>query len=255
MAGYAVWLTHPDNPATSATITTTTENASYPASNLKSLPIVTRWRSTAVASAQDIEVDFGAAQSIDLIALVNHNLTSGATVVISAGTSTAYAEFSSVSMTWREFLAFKWLSTAVSYRYWRIRITDTANTDSYIAVGYLVLGGSTRPTFNFQQGYVTSPEFVNLQGNSPYGVPAVDEVHRYQTLRLDFGPLTSAEMTVLRNMYANVEHDTNPLILLPERDGADAYFGRFISWFDERYDAAQRYTSLTFEEDSYGNRR
>ena len=252
---FSAWLTHPDNPAVDGTITATTEAASYPATNLQSLPTTTRWRSTTVASAQDIEVDLGSAQSVDLIALVNHNLTSGASIVISAGTTTGYLEFSSVTMTWREFLAFKWLSTPESYRYWRIRITDASNADSYLAVGYLVLGGATLPTFQFRQGWITSPNFVSFENRSPYGVTTVDEIHRYQMLRMDFGPLTAAEMTVLRAAYTAVEMDANPLILLPERDGEDAYFGRFTTPLDETSESAQFYTSLAFEEDSYGNRR
>jgi hypothetical protein len=252
VTGYITWLTHPDNPATAATVTATSSHASYPISNVKSLPTTTRWRSTS-AVVQDIEIDFGAAQSVDLIALVNHNFTLNASVEVRAGSSTAYAEFAT-SIPWREFLAFKWVTSSQSYRYWRIRITDTGNGDGYIAVGYLCLGQSSMPTFNFHQSWTTSPEFINLEPSSPYNVQSINEIHRKQNLQMEFGPLTAAEITVLRAMYTTVKRDTNPLILLPERDGTDAYFGRIVSLFEERMES-QRYASIAFEEDSYGNRR
>ena len=253
---YISWLTHPDNPVTLAgtTITATTENASFPASNLKILPTTTVWRSTAIASQQNIDIDFGSAKSADLIAAVNHNVTSVASVLqVRAGTTASVADFAE-SITWREFLFFKRLSSQQSYRYWRLEILNTLNPDSYIEIGYLLLGSLTSPTFNFQYGWTSGIDFVNLEVASPYGVPNVDEKHRRQQVHMEFGPLTDTEMTALRTLYTTVKGARNPLIILPDREGSDAYFGRIISQFNERIES-QRYTSLTFEEDSYGNRR
>ena len=146
--GNLAWLAHPDNLATAATVAATSSDASYPIANVKALPITTVWRST-TAGVQDIEIDFGSAQSADLIALVNHNLTSGAAITVSAGTTTGYLNFSQ-TMPYREFLAFVRLSAAISYRYWRVRISDTSNQDSCIQVGYLGSGPSTCPSFSFR---------------------------------------------------------------------------------------------------------
>ena len=98
-----------------------------------------------------------------------------------------------------------------------------------------------------------NPLFVNQEVASKYAVPFVAEMHRVQSLQLSFGPLTDSEMTTLRSMFTTVRRSTNPLLLAPERDGTDAYFGRIISQFSERVES-QRYTALEFVEDSYGNR-
>lgn len=245
------WLAHPDNPATAATITATSSNAAYPIANVKALPITTVWRSTS-AAVQNIDVDFGSAQSADLIALVNHNLTTGAVITVSAGTTTGYLNFSQ-TMTYREFTAFLWLSAAISYRYWRINISDTSNPDSYIQVGYLGLGPSTCPNFTFRHGSIQEPEFVNLEMNSPYGVPFSMEMYRRQKFKAEFGPLSTANITILRDLYVDLKRDVYPFIFLPDSTGTEAYFMRMVAQFEERVES-QSYTRWELVEDSYGKR-
>lgn len=249
-----VWLTHLDNygAATATTITTTTASATYPASNLKLLPVTKVWRSTSVAAAQDIALDLGSAKSITLLALVNHNLTSAATIAIDAGTTAAVANYST-TMTWRELLAFKYIA-AQSYRYWRLRITDTANTDGYIEVGYVMVGTATAPSFGIRMPMTSTPEFQNLDVGSEFGIPNISELFRRQRLVMSFGPIaTSTDMATLRNMYLAVKRNVTPLILVPQSDGADAYFGRIQNMFDE---TMEFYSSvrIDFVEDGYGKR-
>lgn len=249
-----VWLTHLDNngAASGTTITTTTASATYPASNLKLLPVTKVWRSTSVAAAQDIALDLGSAKSITLLALVNHNLTSAATIAIAAGTTAAVADYST-TMTWRELLAFKVIA-AQSYRYWRIRITDTGNTDGYLEVGYVMLGTATAPSFGIRWGMTSTPEFQNLEVASEFGIPNISELFRRQRLVMSFGPLaTSTDMTTLRNLYLAVKRDVTPLIMVPQSSGTEAYFGRIQNQFEEAMDV---YSSvrIDFLEDGYGKR-
>lgn len=256
MPEYVAWLTHPDNrAAASATAITVTGAASgYPGSNLKTLPITETWRSADLTAVQNLDADLGSALAVNFAAIVNHNLSQNATIQLYADDNASFTSPNvSETIPYREFLAFKRLSASQTYRYWRVRIDDTGNADGYNEVGYLMLGSLTEPGFNFQNGWIRSPVFTNLEVASPYGVPFVEEMHREQLMRFSFGPLTAAEMTTLRTMYTTVRGPANPLAILPERDQSDAYFGRILSLFDERVES-QRYTNIEFFEDSYGRR-
>src|SRR6185369_5318216 len=74
------WLAHPNNLVPSATVTADSEASGYPVTNLQALPVLTYWRSADSSSLHTIEIDFGSAASIDVIALVNHNLSETATI-------------------------------------------------------------------------------------------------------------------------------------------------------------------------------
>ena len=249
---HLAWITHLDNPAMTATITATTASTVYPKSNLQVLPITAVWRSVGVAAAQDLEFDFGSSQQVDILALVNHNLTSAATIAVAAGTTTSYADFST-TITWREFISFKRLSTPENYRYWRIRITDTANTDGFIEVGYPVVGLLVKPQFSFQQGWISATDIATSKVKSEFGNPTVEKLYQRQRLELPFGPLDSSQSLVMRALYTSTRRNVYPLLILPTRGGTDAYFGRIWNFMEERVEF-YRYMDLQFIEDSYGER-
>ena len=235
-----------------ATLTATSEQALYPAANLQLLPATAVWRSVGAGAAQDLLFDFGYEQSVDIIALVNHNLTSAATIAIAAGTTSAVSDYST-TVTWREFIAFLWLSTPQIYRYWQIRITDTANTNGFIEVGYPVVGLSTKPEFSFRQGWVSSREYITSKVKSEFGVPIVEKLAERQKLELPFGPLDADEFFYIRRWYILTKRNLYPALILPTRGGSDAYFGRIHSIVEEKVELF-RYADIQFIEDSYGSR-
>lgn len=246
------WLTHPDNPAMTATVATTSAAGLYPASNLQLLPITAVWRSIGVDSAQDITLDFGTDQAVDIIALVNHNLTLAATIAVAAGTTSAVSDFST-TVTWREFLAFKWLTSPETYRYWRIRITDTGNTQGFIEVGYPVVGLSTKPEFTFREGWISSAEITTSKVKSEFGTPTVEKIYERQRLEMPFGPLPAGDFFYIRRWYVQVKRNLYPALVLLERGGSDAYFGRIQSVLEEKIDQQHHYADIQFIEDSRGS--
>lgn len=249
------WLTHLDNIAarTATTLAVTSANANYPATNLKLLPITKVWRSAAAAlSSVDITYDFGSAHTIELVALVNHNLTSAATIAIAAGTTTGYGDFST-TMTWREFDAFEVLSPAQSYRYWRIRLTDAANTDNYLEVGYPMLGDMTVAEFQFLYGWTQTDAFENQVVRSEFGVAYVEEMYYQMRFRLNFGPLPAADMATLRELYRDLKGSVTPFLFLPDTAGADAYLVRFANLFTQTVNF-YRYATCELNEESRGKR-
>lgn len=249
-SNFIAWLTHPDNPARSATLATTSAASGYPSTNLQALPVSSTWRSTNLAT-QDITIDFGSARAVDLLALVNHNLTSAATITIAAGTTSGVSDFS-VAMSYRQFIAFKWIDGGQTYRYWRIRIADAANPDNFMEVGYVVVGNSTKPNFTMRQGWTSGPEFVNSEVYSEFGTPHVEEMFRRQVLEMSFGPIRAADMPTLTTLYTTLMKNVYPVLLLPVRGGTDAFFVRFSNNLNIKYESSFQFAEATFMEDSFG---
>lgn len=141
-------------------------------------------RSTdATEASTKFDIDLGSAQVIKLVALCGHNLSLSATVRVYADdeatfTSPPYdstavnayptiypadstlwgVDVSSSAMSAAEYAAgarsdyFLVLSTAQTYRYWRVVISDTGNTDGYVQIGRCAVTAAYAPTARFMQG-------------------------------------------------------------------------------------------------------
>lgn len=251
----SAYLSHDVNEAVQdyTAITATSADAAYPVSNLPVLPITEVWRSAAGAlSAVDLKFDFGSAKSVRLVALVNHNLSATATVAIAAGTTTAYSNFSD-TVTWRKFDAFKYLSAAQSYQHWRIRITDTANLDNFLQVGYVVLGNPTELVSTFAFGMHRIPEFHNLEVRSEFGVKNVDRMYRQERYTVTFRNKTHAIMESIQDIYELLERNFTPMFFLPVTTESEGHFGRWMSQFERLREFAET-VDMEFEEDSRGKK-
>jgi hypothetical protein len=283
------WLHAQSNAINLAVLTPTTEDSDYPVSNATILPITKAWRTTSVASPQELLINFGgfdasfgkrlaplehpsrvvggvsqyrmrpvdyyAAQSVDIIALVNHNISEDAAIGVAAGTTSACSDFSQ-SMTWRELLAFLYLSTPLVYQFWKITIDDPTNADGYIKVGYVMIGRLTIPDFIFRQGWTSSPVMSNQQANSQYAVSYAAAKSRYQLIALPFGPLRSDDIATLETLHSTAQGSALPILFIPDTVGSDAYFGRIQNMLSTKTHTAQyQYTTINLREDGYGRQR
>ena len=84
-------------------------------------------------------------------------------------------------------------------------------------------------------------------------MPLSAEMYRHQKFVVDFGPLASADITTLRDIYIDLKRDVYPFLFLPDSAGLDAYFMRIVSQFEEKVES-QSYTRWELVEDSYGKR-
>ena len=72
---------------------------------------------------------------MDSFAIVEHNLTSGATIKIQGNATDAWGGPTiDETVTWRKDIIVHYF-TSTALRFWRIIISDAANTDGYIEVG------------------------------------------------------------------------------------------------------------------------
>lgn len=101
----------------------------------------TEWRSASVGSAVTLDVDLGSAMAPQALALLDHNLTSAATIRIQGSSLSNYSVLSvNELIPWRTGALLYYLTNASPYRYWRLSITDTANPAGYLRASEWFLG-------------------------------------------------------------------------------------------------------------------
>jgi len=120
--------------------------ASFGVENLLDLDRNTYWMSTGDAS-ESLVIDLGSAKLVTAFVLLDHNLTSGATLTLQGHTANSWSSPSySVAQTVGDPIA-SYLSE--TYQYWRVLITDASNPDGYLKIGDVYLGTYTELVATF----------------------------------------------------------------------------------------------------------
>lgn len=174
-----------------------------------------RYRSSGLSSPNTITVALDTEQQIDAIALYDHNLSSGATIVLwgddavtfdSDGGNAQVIE----SITWNTEKILHYLTTADrTKKYWQLRITDVANTDGYIEIGELFLGSYLELTRNFAYEPETEFEFVMDTEKNVHGVNFDRFGNILENFSLAFTFLPDTDITLLRAMLAAIGSRTS----------------------------------------------
>lgn len=177
-----------------------------PISNLQTRQPTKRWRTTSL-STMYIVADLTEAKSINLISLISHNGSASATWRIRGATSeanlTAAPGYDSTAISmwpitkptdWltRSMFSRLWLTTAQSYRWWRVDVIDAGNSDGWFEAGRLIIDAAWQPTIgltpNWGVGWIDpGPREESLGGNL---YPTQRARRRLIELNLDFNDET-----------------------------------------------------------------
>lgn len=192
-------------------------------------------RSTdAVPSNTLVNVDYGTAQAISVVALVRHNLRSAAEWRI-RGSANSDMSTPVYDSGWVDVWGPQWdtgvlpaghpnaatrlltdaqidaldpprdavhvLASEVSARYWRIEVSDPLNSDDYVQVGRLVMAPRFSPTYNFAVGAEFGLNDNTQVSRSLSGVRYYDERPKGRSLAMQFQNLPDREAySVMRDM-------------------------------------------------------
>ncbi|MDA2936839.1 hypothetical protein MYX75_01065 [Acidobacteria bacterium AH-259-A15] len=223
------YLKSSDNLVSDALLTPTSVNSVYPVANLSILPIFKIYRTTEGGiGTQKIRIDFPTAQSIDTFAVVNHNLTSGATITVKGGSSPdPDGSAFTTTITWRELLAWKILTAAESHKNWSITLDDEANVNGYLSVGYLIMGTKTTFSVQFQPEWTKEPVKVVRAVENDLGVPMVGrKVSEGTRVTVSFAGLSTTERNEIDTFLDSLDLRVDPFLLVPDSTEADAFFVR-----------------------------
>ena len=140
------------NLVDSADLTPSSQISTLPAANLQDSRPTAVWRTEGCAD-ESVVIDLGSPGTATLAALLEHNLTSSATISLQANSADSWTSPPfSASLDWHPSIIIE-LFNQVSYRYWRLAVADSANPDGYLQIGRLWLGDCFQPARDFDKDF------------------------------------------------------------------------------------------------------
>ena len=177
------------------TLTATSAAGDYAVSNLVSTQPGKLWRSTS-AAAQTITGDLGEDKRINGFVLYAHNLSNdgSATVQLTLSNNSGHTDQvydTTVEATdplygwgegpygmegyggysdegWQQQFTTIWIASTQVARYFRLIITDTANSDNYVEAGRIKLGQyvDVRYRYGYDMGWTEQTEIIRTRGGA-----------------------------------------------------------------------------------------
>jgi len=188
----------------SGTLTASSEDSDFPASNTQHHWHLLHWRSTGDED-EWLKVNLGSAQDIKVFVIKYHNFSAGATLKIQANSSDSWTTppvDETLSIT--SDIIVKFWSSAQSYQWWRIYIDDTGNSDGYLKIGRVFLGNHVELSRVYSYGYeyqYIDPSDVVFSAN---GQIASNQKERYKRFSYTFRGLTSTDKSNLETIFDSV---------------------------------------------------
>jgi hypothetical protein len=208
------------------------------------------WRTTG-DSSEWVKFDFGSSQTITCVAIMAHNLTSGATVALQANSSDTWGSPSysqaltiatdSDSNVIPRLVYFK---TAGSlYRYWRLLILDPTNPDTYIQIGRVVLGQEYEATRDLSSDLRVELIDPSEGSKSPGEVPVLTQKARFRRIRSSFQFVGQTETDKWATIFDHLGNSRGAIICWdtdrPSKDSAYVFLAtpmnlahQLVSYYD-----------------------
>lgn len=255
----ATKLLYTNKITSSATLTASSEATDYPATNVYEENYAVPWRSTGVTS-ENIVCDFGAATTVDCIALGNINFQSTATVKIQGHTADSWATpdvDETITVTHLDGYTrsiYHDLTTAYSKRYWRISIADAGNSDGFLEIGSWFLGESITLDDNYDSSNTKTLVRNNIVHLTEYSQTYVYDRDWQWNFQLNWTNATETTRDALRLLHQTVRGPYQPFYLvLDDTSPADAYYVRLSSEYNESVVHYDRHSfGATFVEEAPG---
>lgn len=205
------------NELDGATITVSTEDATYVKANLYNQRVGKPFKFTGASG--NIVVDLGSATSITGMAVLGHNIDAGATVTLEYNNADAWgAPAGSEAITIASPNMYKTF-TAHNYRYWRLVVSGAAAT---VKIGEFVLKSYTELSQNFNWGYRVEDYYGNIRHETEYGQVWAYNLFNRKTFEISFmvNDTTHDELVAL---IAAVEGGANPFVFIDPQETTAHY--------------------------------
>lgn len=198
-----------NNYVESSTIVASSEDASYPASNIQVTATTKEWRTESAITSANVVFDLGSAQSVDYLFLVGNALDSGlnfTSITLQANSSDSWgapAYDSGAITSFPENLLY--LTTGgETYRYWRLVIEDTSGA-SFTGFSNLFLGSAiTLPNNNIDRSWSLRQEARADIQSGLYGQRFITKYNKQKSFNnLIFNLLTKDELDILELLFAD----------------------------------------------------
>ena len=208
------------------TINPDSENSDFPKENLIELPLSKKFRSLAASPSNfDLDFDFAAAQAIDTVAVVAHNLSAAGTIQLRSGNGNTNRGNLKRNR-YESRVSFLYLNNSVSSTHFRLRFNDS-NID-FAQVGYVLMGVSTELPYQWENPKkierIKRQRFIE----SELGDPIIgDTVFDSARITLEFNNLVEDEADTVESFLNGLDLQRFPVLLSPEgTDSPEVFFCR-----------------------------
>lgn len=182
------------------TMTPSSENVAYPKANIYDTYGTQVFKFTGYTD-ENIVFDAGSGNTIQFnsMAIVNHNLTSAATITIQGNATDSWGTPSfSKTVTWREYMTYDFFASTSNYRYARLRVQDATNTVP-IQIGYIMLGVYIQmPGFDPAVQITDSVDATSYISDS--GQAGGNKRFSYRSIRIAMNDFSNAQRQTIRTL-------------------------------------------------------
>jgi hypothetical protein len=187
-------------------LSTTSKQTQFPAEETQNDSRQFFWRS-AVGGDSDanIIVDCGVAEEYNMVCLLNHNISAGATITFYGADDSGFTtNVVSDVLTRVASNIYAFLGSLRTKRYLKIRVQDGSNPNDYIQIGPVVVGKywtvSENPSYGYEQGNVDYSEVDFTDGM----VASARVKQNGAYFRFPFRSLDGASATSVRALNSEV---------------------------------------------------
>jgi len=248
---------HPtDNKADDGSATVSTEDAEYPEANLYDKDPSKPFKFTATTG--NIVWDFTSAQTIELVAIIAHNLDAGLEVRIQGNASNVWGAPSLNELitipayelddnNLRSVNAFLDLSDVSpnSYRFWRLVVVGT--NSAIVSLGEVWLG-ATKRSLNVDILYDVEEKVRRplIQHTTEYDI---DLFYRFgvkiKALAAECQALNPTALQSIRDWWDACDGNYHPTLVYYDTEAADVYGAQLVRWSDIERTDSHKFPNIT----------
>lgn len=188
------------NRADDALLTTDSELASLPASNVQQVHVAQKWHTAAGVKSAYIVFDMQSSVACQLLGILGANLTASATVRLrasdadSGATSSLLLDTGSLAATAKTGYGQSYHDfTDTTARYWRLDIADATLADN-LQIGRVFLGPRWAPSSNQEYGWSVQVRDPSLVDRAYAGQKYVNTKPQMRVLQFGLNWMDEAEM-------------------------------------------------------------
>lgn len=192
-------------------LTPSSEDAEFPASNLRNQSRAYPWRTTGV-DEESLVIDLKTIEEIDSAVIffdptVGIKLSEGADVRIQANATNVWdspAVDQAMTIDEDNGVISHFFSTDQSYRYWRLFIDDPVSGYTYLEIPKLMLTKATQLTQGPKQGFGMKLSDQTKNQRTEYGHEFSDVYPSLKALDFSFEAITDADRETLKQVFERV---------------------------------------------------
>lgn len=207
------------NQIPNATITCSAENPTYTFTTAFNDSRLSRVGKTITCASEWIKFAFSSAVSADYFIIKAHNFTDNAVVTLEGNNSDSWASPAFSQVLTVDTTITGELPVTETYLYWRLTITDAANPDGVLSIGYCFLGMSmTMP--GMELGPIIKRLTTSSVSKSASGQSYVNKGYKYWHCEFAFTGVSQADITLINNFFETMDIGV-PFILIPWENDLD----------------------------------